>query len=76
MDYELLAGGEEHCETKPWCPSVNRAVRVPGKLAIVGDRIAAPSETTQLGVGPGEVALLIDEALILEAADEIRRRSA
>lgn len=57
-DYEVLAG---ECDPNPTCPKVARSAS--GKLAIVGVAITDPEALTALGVGPGEGAVEIDEAL-------------
>ncbi|MGH4019259.1 MAG: hypothetical protein ACRDT0_08490 [Pseudonocardiaceae bacterium] len=57
-DYEMLASG---CDPDPACPKVTRGT--PGTVAIVGELITDPTALAALGVGPGEAAVQITEAL-------------
>lgn len=57
-DYEVLA---TDCDPYPACPKVARGT--PGRVAIVGQAITDPEALAALGVGPGEGAVEITEAL-------------
>lgn len=57
-DYEVLAST---CDPHPQCPKVARGA--PGMVAIVGQIINDPEELVVLGVGLGEGAVQITEAL-------------
>ena len=57
-DYEVLA---QDCKPQPNCPKVAR--RVPGVVAIVGPALTDPETLSALGVGPGEGAVEITDAL-------------
>ncbi len=57
-DYEVLAS---ICDPEPHCPKVARSA--PGIVAVVGQVISDPEALVALGVGPGEGAVEITEAL-------------
>lgn len=57
-DYEVLAST---CDPYPQCPKVARGGA--DMVAIVGEIITDPEALVALGVGPGEGAVQISEAL-------------
>lgn len=57
-DYEVLAS---ECRPQPDCPKVARGAA--GMVTIVGSVITEPEALAALGVGPGEGAVQITEAL-------------
>lgn len=65
-DYQVLA---LECNPKPECPKVARGI--PGTVAIVGELVTDPAALAALGVGPGEAAVQITEALYREGHDRL-----
>jgi hypothetical protein len=63
--YQVLAA--EHCPPGEQCPKVAR--RQPARIAVVGKLITDSATLAALGVGDGEAAVEIDEALYREGYD-------
>lgn len=64
--YKMLASD---CLPDVTCPKV--ACRVPGMVAIVGTAVTDPDMLAELGVGPGEGAVEITEALFRAGHDSL-----
>lgn len=67
VDYTLLASS---CDIDPQCPKIARAGAT-GVLAVVGHVITDPESLVALGVGPGEGAVQITEALYRAGHDNL-----
>lgn len=66
--YEVLAS-DCGCDPEPHCPKVAR--RLPGLVAIVGPAVTDPEALAALGIGPGEGAVEITEALYRTAYENL-----
>ncbi|HEU0087421.1 MAG TPA: hypothetical protein VFQ77_07200 [Pseudonocardiaceae bacterium] len=68
--YEVLASDD--CPPDMTCPKVARSAG--DRVAIVGQAITDPAALVELGVGPGEGAIEITEALYRAGHDSLEGR--
>lgn len=71
MVYELLAGDD--CDDDDICPSIRRGDA--GFVIVTGTEITDPAALIQLHVGPGERAVMIEEAMLRTAVSSLKGRA-